>query len=517
MRFSPMVGLCVAAMCFSGVGGSAIAADPPAKDDKPADPIVTHHEVTIGGEHFAYTASAGFMRLNNYEGKARANMFYTAYTRDGVADVRTRPILFAFNGGPGSSSVWLHMGVVGPMRVKMGPEGEPLGPPYEIVENSESWLDLADLVFIDPISTGYSRAVEGEDPHQFHGLDQDAQAVGDFIRLYTTKQGRWLSPKFLCGESYGTTRAAALSSLLQDEQGMFLNGIVLVSPVLNFQTIDFTTGNDTPYWLYVPTYAATAWYHKRLSPELQKDLPTTLARAEKFARGEYLSALAQGDALQGAAREKIVKELAALTGVSEDFVRRTKLRIEIGDFTKELLRDRGKEPGRTVGRLDSRYTGIDRDDAGASFEYDPAMAAIMGPYTAAINDYVRSTLGFQSDLPYEILTGRVHPWSLGGRDQFANVSERLRGAMTRNRNLRVFVASGYYDLATPYEAAQYTFDTMGLDPELAGNVTIKRFRAGHMMYVRDEDRAGLKRDVAAWLSEALSTPRPASQTLPAKP
>lgn len=517
MRFSPMVGLCVAAMCFSGVCRSTLAADPPAKDDKPPEPIVTHHEATIGGEHVAYTASAGFMRLNNYEGKARANMFYTAYTRDGVADVRTRPILFAFNGGPGSSSVWLHMGVIGPMRVKMGPEGEPLGPPYEVIENAESWLDIADLVFIDPISTGYSRAVEGEDPHQFHGLDQDAQAVGDFIRLYTTKQGRWLSPKFLCGESYGTTRAAALSSLLQDQHGMYLNGIVLISPVLNFQTLDFAAGNDTPYWLYVPTYTATAWYHKKLSPELQKDLSATLARAEKFARGEYLGALAQGDALQGTAREKIVKELAALTGVSEDFVRRTKLRIEIGEFTKELLRDREGEQGRTVGRLDSRYTGIDRDDASASFEYDPAMAAIMGPYTAAINDYVRNTLGFQSDLPYEILTGRVHPWSFGGRDEYANVSERLRGAMTRNRNLRVFVASGYFDLATPFEAAQYTFDTMGLDAELAGNVTIRRYRAGHMMYVRDEDRAGLKRDVAAWLSEALSTPRPASQTLPAKP
>jgi carboxypeptidase C (cathepsin A) len=517
MRFSPVAGALVAALCLSGFLAAAKATDPPAKDDKPAEPIVTKHEVTINGERVAYTASAGFMRLTNYEGKARADMFYTSYFRDGVPDVHARPILFAFNGGPGSSSVWLHMGALGPMRVKMGPEGEPLGPPYEVVENAESWIDFADLVFIDPVSTGYSRAVEGESPKQFHGLEEDAQAVGDFIRLFTTRHGRWLSPKFLCGESYGTTRAAALASLLQDQHGMYLNGIILVSPVLNFQTIEFASGNDMPYWLYVPTYTATAWYHKKLSPELQRDLPATLARAEKFAKGEYLSALAQGDALQGEARERVAKELTALTGLTFQFVNKTKLRIEIGEFTKELLRDRGVEQGRTVGRLDSRFTGIDRDDSGDRFEYDPSMAAIMGPYTAAINDYVRGTLGFQSDLPYEILTGRVHPWSLGGRDEYANVSERLRGAMTRNRNLRVFVASGYYDLATPYAAAQYTIDTMGLDKELRGNVTIGRYRAGHMMYVRDEDRAGLKRDVAAFVAGALSTPKPASETLPAKP
>jgi carboxypeptidase C (cathepsin A) len=295
----------------------------------------------------------------------------------------------------------------------------------------------------------------------------------------------------------------------------------LVSPVLNFQTIRFASGNDTPYWLYIPTYTATAWYHKKLSPELQKDLASTLVRAEEFARGEYLTALTRGDALPPVEREKVIRDLAALTGVSPEFVRKAKLRIEIGQFTKELLRDRGTphaaDQGRTVGRLDSRYTGIDRDDAGEAFEYDPSMAAIMGPYTAAINDYIRGSLGFQSDLPYEILTGRVHPWNLGARDEYPNVSERLRGAMTRNRNLRVFVASGYYDLATPYAAAQYTIDTMGLDPELRGNVTIKCFRAGHMMYVRDEDRAGLKHQVAAFVAGALSTPRPISETLPPKP
>jgi carboxypeptidase C (cathepsin A) len=496
---------------------SVIRADPPAKDENPSEPIVTKHEATIKGETFAYTATAGFMRLSNYEGKPRANMFFTAYTRDGIADLRTRPILFAFNGGPGSSSVWLHMGTIGPKRVRMGPEGEPTGPPYEVVENAESWLDLADLVFIDPISTGYSRPAEGEDAKQFHGLEEDAQAVGDFIRLYTTKHGRWLSPKFLCGESYGTTRAAALASLLQDQHGMYLNGIILVSPVLNFQTIRFGSGNDTPYWLYVPTYAATAWYHQKLSPELQKDLGITLARAEAFARGDYLAALAQGDAMPTAAREKVEKELAALTGVSLDFVKKTKMRIEIGEFTKELLRSRGDQQGRTVGRLDSRYTGIDRDDAAAGFEYDPSMAAIMGPYTAAINDHVRGTLKFESDLPYEILTGRVHPWSFGGQNEYPNVSERLRGAMSKNRNLHVFVACGVYDLATPHFAAQYTFDTMGLDAELRGNVSIRQYRAGHMMYVRDEDRAGLKRDVADFVGSALSSPLPKSRTLPAKP
>lgn len=520
MRFSDVTTILTAAILAIASTATPTLADPPA-EAKPVEPITTTHETSIGGETFSYKATAGFMRLTNYEGKARANMFYTAYLREGVTDASKRPILFAFNGGPGSSSVWLHMGTIGPKRIKMGPEGEPIGPPYEVVANAESWLDMADLVFIDPISTGFSRAVEGEDPHQFHGLDEDAAAVGDFIRLFTTKNNRWLSPKFLCGESYGTTRAAALASRLQDEHGMYLNGIVLISPVLNFQTIRFASGNDTPFWLYLPTYTATAWYHKKLGADLQKDLDKSLARSESFARGEYLQALAMGDSLKGEAREKVVKELAALTGLSQSFIRKTNLRPDINEFTKELLRERdekaGSQRGRTVGRLDSRYIGIDRDDAGASFEYDPAMSAIMGPYTAAINDYVRSELKFESDLPYEILTGRVHPWSFGVSNEYPNVSERLRGAMSRNRNLRVFVASGVYDLATPHLAAQHTFDTMGLDPELSKNVTIKRYRGGHMMYVRDEDRAGLKRDVAAFMAEALSTPLPSSVTLPAKP
>lgn len=486
---------------------------PAARAEDPVNPVVTKHEITIDGNALSYAASTGFMRLSNYEGKARADMFYIAYTKEGVDDLATRPIIFAFNGGPGSSSVWLHMGTMGPRRVKMGAEGEPIGPPYEVVENAETWLDVADLVFIDPISTGFSRAVEGEDPKQFHGLDQDAGAVGDFIRLYTTKNNRWLSPKFLCGESYGTTRAAALASSLQDDHGMFLNGIMLVSPVLNFQTLRFAQGNDTPYWLYIPTYAATAWYHKKLSPELQKDLASTLEKAEKFARDEYLPAMVQGDALPAADRERITTKFAGLTGLSVDFVKRSKLRVEIGEFTKELLRTQGK----TVGRLDSRYTGLDRDDTGSSPEYDPAMAAITGPYTAAMNNYVRKDLGFVSDLPYEILTGRVHPWPMGVREEYANVSERLRGAMTRNRNLRVFVACGYYDLATPHVAARYTFDTMGLSPELRSNITTKEYRGGHMMYVRDEDRAKLKTDAAEFIKAALSTPLPTSPTLPAKP
>lgn len=478
----------------------------PEEKPKLKDPVVTTHEVTIAGNKIPYTATAGFLRLQTYEGKDRADIFHIAYTRGAGAPDPKRPIVFAFNGGPGSSSVWLHLGALGPRRVRMGPEGEPIGPPYELVDNADSWLDVADLVFIDPVSTGFSRAVEGQDPKQFHGLEEDAAAVADFIRLYTTKNNRWLSPKFLCGESYGTTRAAALSAVLQDTHGMYLNGIILVSPVLNFQTLDFANGNDTAYWLYLPAFTATAWYHGKIGG----DLESALARSEAYAREKYIVSLAKGDDQSPEAKAATAREVASLIGVSPEFVARTRNRVDIGAFTKELLRDQG----RTVGRLDARYRGIDRDDAGRGFEYDPSYAAIVGPYTAAINEYLRVDLKFESDAAYEVLTGRVHPWSFAGaQNEYVNVGERLRGAMTRNPGLKVFVASGYYDLATPYFAARYTLDHLGLDATLQGNAQIRYYRSGHMMYVRDEDRAALKRDVAGFMAEAAA-PRAREGVLP---
>ena len=461
---------------------------------------ITHHVITVDGKAFHYTATTGYLTMHDEKGEAKANIFFIAYTRDTTLAPAKRAITFAFNGGPGSSSVWLHLGAIGPRKVLMGEDGEALPPPYKLVDNPDTWLAFSDLVFIDPVTTGYSREAAGEDPKQFHGLEEDAQSVGDFIRLYATRFGRWPSPKFLAGESYGTTRAAALSGYLQDRYGMYLNGIVLISSILNFETADFGTGNDLPYSLFLPTYTATAWYHHKLAPDLQANLESTLDSVRAFALGDYTRALMAGDALTDAQRKDITHRLARFTGLSEDYVSRSNLRILDYRFTKELLRtDR-----RTVGRLDSRYTGIDADAVGEGTDYDPSYAAIYGTYTAMINDYLRTDLGYKNDLPYEILTGRVSPWNFGSaRNRYANVGETLRAAMTQNPNLKVFVAAGYYDLATPFVAAEYTLAHLGLDPSLRGNITLKHYASGHMVYVRRSIEHQLTQDVAAFAQGAF--------------
>ena len=467
------------------------------EDDPEADHVVTEHSVTIGGTIVDYEARAGTILLTEEDGTEKADVFFVAYTQRGVEDPASRPVTFCFNGGPGSASVWLHLGAIGPRRVKMTDEGWALPPPYRLVDNDQSWLDVTDLVFIDPVTTGYSRPAEDVDPAEFHGVDEDVEWVAEFIRLYTTRYERWASPKFLAGESYGTTRAAGLADHLQGRHGMYLNGIVLVSAILNFQTARFDVGNDLPYVLYLPTYTATAWYHGQLDEELQANLQATLNEVEHWTQMEYARALSLGDKLRGPDRKMVVDQLARYTGLSREYVEQANLRIKIGRFTKELLRDER----RTVGRLDSRFKGIDLDAAGERYEYDPSYAAIQGPYTAALNHYVRTELGYENDLPYEILTGRVHPWDYGRRRQnrYLNVAETLRRAMTRNPHLKVYVACGYYDLATPYFAAEYTFDQLGLDPTLRENVTFGYFESGHMMYIRVPSLARLKADVAGFV------------------
>ncbi len=466
----------------------------------------TSHMIVINGEAITYTATAGRLVLkaeDEKEGeKAKASIFFVAYTRDpgpGIdeaAYAAGRPITFSFNGGPGSSSVWLHLGLLGPRRVVLEEDGRPLPPPYRLVDNTFSLLDKTDLVFIDPVTTGFSRAVPGEADKQFHGFKADIESVGDFIRLYISRNHRWASPRYLIGESYGTTRAAGLSGYLQDRHGVYLNGIMLVSVVLNFMTVRFAPGNDLPYLLFLPTYAATAHYHGRLGPDAPADLPALLAEVEAFAMNEYALALLRGDALPAEERASIAARLARYTGLSADYIERTNLRIDIHRFVKELLRDRR----RTVGRLDSRYTGIDRDAAGEHHEFDPSYALIQGPYTGLLNDYVRRELRFESDLPYEILSDRVHPWSFGEhQNSYVNVGETLRQAMSMNPHLRVFVANGYYDLATPYLATRYTFDHLELDESLRGNVSLAHYEAGHMMYIHDPSLAQLRNDLAAFL------------------
>ncbi len=482
---------------------------------EPQDNIVTtHHKVTIGGKEIRYTAITGTMVLreesekggdakDEFEGdKPKAEIFFVAYTLDrdeSIPDAehrRTRPVTFSFNGGPGSSSVWLHLGLLGPRRVEMGDVGDLLPPPYKLVDNEFSLLDVTDLVFIDPVTTGYSRVVPGERPKQFHNFERDISSVGDFIRLYATRYNRWTSPKFLIGESYGTTRSAGLSGYLQDRHGMYLNGIMLISSILNFQTARFVTGNDLPYMLFLPTYTATAWYHGKLDDDLQEDLRATLKEVEEFVTGEYNYALMKVDSLAKSEYDQIVEKLARYTGLTPEYVQRTNLRINIMRFTKELLRDER----RTTGRLDSRFKGIDRDAAGETWEFDPSMAAITGPYTAALNDYVRTEMKFESDLPYEILTSRVHPWGYEShQNQYINVGETLRKAMTMNPFLKVLVANGYYDMATPYFATNYTFKHMDLDESLQDNYTMTFYEAGHMMYVHMPSLAQLKEDLADFL------------------
>lgn len=464
------------------------------------DLAVTHHSVTIDGQEIEYTATAGYLTLKSEAGEARANIFFMAYTRDDAEDPAERPLTFSFNGGPGSSSVWLHLGTLGPRRVLMDEEGFALPPPYRLVDNEASWLDLTDMVFIDPVSTGYSRAAEGTNPSDFHGYREDLRAVGEFIRLYITRHERWASPIFLIGESYGTTRAAGLSGELQSRHGIELNGVILVSPVLNFQTIRFHEGNDMPFWLFLPTYTATAYYHGRLDEELSRDLRATLDEVEQWAQTEYLTALALGDELPADRREEVVARLARYTGLSESFIENSNLRINIRNFTKELRRDEGK----TVGRLDSRFTGRDRSGVNASPDYDPSLTGIMGPYTATLNDYVRRELNYANDLPYEILTGRVRPWSYAShQNQYLDASATLRDAMVRNPALKVLFACGYYDLATPHFAADYTIRQMHLPEELRGNVMTRYYESGHMMYIREYDLHKIKEDAAEFYDFAL--------------
>ena len=478
------------------------------KDEKstPKDNIVTtKHSVKIGGKTIKYTVTTGTMVLKEEVNekdseieKPRAQIFFTAYTMDGVRDKAKRPITFSFNGGPGSSSVWLHLGVLGPRRVVMTNDGEMPKPPFKLTDNEFSVLDETDLVFIDPMSTGYSRPVEGEKSKDFHTFQKDIASVGDFIRLYTTRYNRWLSPKFLAGESYGTTRAAGLSGYLADRHGMLLNGLMLVSSVLDFTTVDFNHNNDLPYILFVPGYTATAWYHGKL--DKKKPLKAWLKESEEFALGEYATALMKDGALSKEERRKVAEKLARLTGISANFVERGNLRIHTVHFFKELLRDEGK----TVGRLDSRYTGIDRLGVTETFEYDPLFAQVNGPYTAAFNDYIRTELKFETDSTYEILSDKVwRQWSYSYfENQYVNVAETLRAAMTFNKYLKVFVANGYYDLGTPYFATEYTFNHLALDESLRGNISMGYYEAGHMMYVHMPSLKQMKKDLSKFIKDA---------------
>jgi carboxypeptidase C (cathepsin A) len=475
---------------------AAPAAPPVEKTSK------TRHSMQINGKTLAYTATAGTLVLQK-DDKPWASMFYIAYTRDDAPDAGKRPITFAFNGGPGSSSVWLHLGALGPKRVEMGPDGEQHKPPYRLVDNEDTPLEFTDLVFIDPVTTGFSRAAAGEKDTQFHSFDGDLDSVAEFVRLYLTRFERWGSPKFLAGESYGTTRAAALSERLLENDGIYLNGITLISTVLNFQTISFGRGNDLPYALFLPSYTAAAWYHKKLPKDLQADLEKALGESRRFAGNEYNAALMKGDKLTTAERTSVVHEMARLTGLSEHYVELSNLRVTEERFTKELLRDQQK----TIGRYDSRLEGEDIDAAGEAPEYDPSYASVQGVYTAMFNEYVRTELKYDSDSPYQILTDKVRPWSYDRfQNRYVNVAEMLRQAMTQNPSLKVMIANGYYDLATPFFATEYTVNHIGLAPALTNHINLTYCDAGHMLYTKKSCLDSLHGAMTDFYQKALPTP-----------
>lgn len=468
--------------------------------------VESKHQITIGGNLIEYSVITGTMvlreetpdREKEFDGeKPKAEFFFVSYSLNGVDDPAKRPVTFSFNGGPGSSSVWLHLGLLGPRKVKMEFDGDMPKPPFQLIDNEFSLLDKTDLVFIDPVSTGYSRPASGQKAKDFHDFKKDIESVGDFIRLYTTRYNRWLSPKFLIGESYGTTRASGLSGYLQERHGLYLNGIMLISSVLNFQTLEFTPGNELPYALYLPSYAAAAWYHHAL--KIKRPLQKLLAEVEDFAINEYTPALMKGDSLSQRDRNQIIEKLARYTGLQPEYIDHANLRVPDIRFYKELLRSRG----RVIGRLDSRFLGIDADHLGDSTQNDPSYTNIIGPYTAAFYDYVRRELKFEKDIPYEILTGHVWPWSYAQHEnQFVHVGETLRKAMSENRFLKIFVANGYYDLATPYFATEYTFDHLGLDESLKTNIRMGYYEAGHMMYIHTPALEQLRSDLSEFISDS---------------
>jgi carboxypeptidase C (cathepsin A) len=507
-----VVTCCAAAAAFAqGRGGGNRTAPSPAEGSSAAPPAPaappavdsaskTQHQITIGGKTIPYTATAGTLVIKKEDGKPWASIFYTAYARDDTPDSGKRPITFCFNGGPGAASVWLHLGALGPRRVEMGPEGEQPKPPYHLVNNESSPLEFTDLVFIDPVTTGFSRQAPGESADQFHGFDGDLQSVSEFIRLYLVRAGRWSSPKFLAGESYGTTRAAALAQYLLSKHSVYLNGITLISSVLNFETIQFGPGNDLPFALFLPSYTATAWYHKKLPKDLQSsDLEKALGEARRFAGGDYTVALMKGDKITAAERSNAAKQLARLTGLSEEFIEEANLRVSMQRFAKELLRKERK----TIGRYDSRLEGVDPDAAGERPDYDPSYASVQGVFTAMFNEYVRGELKFETDLTYETLTDKVNPWNYQRfQNRYVNTAEMLRDAMSENPNLKVLIANGYYDLATPFFATEYTAGHLGLEPALSSHVGLTYCEAGHMLYTKKSCLDALRNSMADFYQRA---------------
>jgi carboxypeptidase C (cathepsin A) len=468
----------------------------------------TSHTLRLDGRDIKYTATAGTLPIRLDTTQVAARMFFVAYTRDGE-DARTRPVSFLYNGGPGAATIWLHMGSFAPKHVEMAAEGFQPAPPYRLVDNDNTLIDVSDLVFIDAVDTGFSRVMPGVNNQQFHGQSGDLRAFGEFINAYLTTYARWASPKYLIGESYGTIRSAGLSQEIQERHGIELNGIALISSLLTYQTLSPAPDNDVAYAANIETFTADAWYHKKLPSDLQNlTLKQAVDQSRTFAWGDYTLALTRGNTLTDAERTAMAQKLARVTGLSAQFILNANLRVSAERFRKELLRDRRL----TIGRLDGRFTSIDADAAGERQEFDISNSALQGPYTAMFHDYLKTELKWESDLHYPS-SGNVRPWTYD-QNRYMDMTEALRSAMTHNPALKVFVAIGYYDMATIMGGAEFNFTHLAYEKQVVDRVSYGYYEAGHMIYIRPSEHKKLKNDIARFIQGTRGQTAGRATTLP---
>ena len=469
------------------------------KEEKPKERAGT---ISLGGAEVKYLAQTGTIPVLKDDGGVKADVFYVYYAATGADGKRlaapagsTRPITFCFNGGPGASAVWLHLGGLGPRRLDFPPDGLTPSTVLRVVDNPNSVLDATDLVFVDPVSTGLSRAAKGEKPEQFFGLDEDIAAVGEFVRLFTTREQRWGSPKYLLGESYGVTRVSGLAAYLQHKHGLFADGLMLMSGLINFGTLSADAGNDLPFILFLPTITASAHYHKKLPADLMGDVDKAMAEARAFAQNEYSVALLKGAALTPEERRRVAEKLARFTGLSADLADEQNLRIDPSFFRKALLRKEGK----IIGRFDARVLGEDGEPGDPQPGYDPSFSNIVGGFASAVNAYVRGELGYESDHPYHVLNMGL-PWkwsSFEGR--YVSTDDRLANALRTNPKMRVLVLAGRRDLAVPEDSLRHSLDHLTLPASVRKNIVTERYDSGHMMYLLRSDAEKLRADLLRFL------------------